>query len=441
MENLTQQEAEAYLQHLAQIASGDSIQSVLVSAWNGQEAQSASGNAQGHMPESMYRTLLEQLPVVTFMAQLGKDYNEIYVSPQIEAMLGYSQEEWLADPVLWYERLHPEDQARWNVEFAHFLILDRPFRSVYRFIARDGRVVWVRGDIQIVRNEQGSPAYIQGVGYDITELKEAEEALKRAHDQLELRVEERTSQLAAANAALREEIAERLRAEKTLRRQAEELRCHQAEIEVLNERLKRAMQETHHRVKNNLQIISALIEMQVISNAETISREELERIGTHARTLAVIHDLLTQHANQASELDALSAREVLEYLTTLLQQTAGSRRLHVHIEETPLSPKQAASLTIIINELVANALKYSSGDIEISFSVENTQAILTVADHGPGFPLHFNPLVDSSIGLELVEQVSRADLHAEVRYENREQGGAQVMITLPLTTVSILTRG
>jgi len=86
--------------------------------------------------DGMYRQLLEQLPVVTFMARLGAEHNELYVSPQIEAMLGFSQQAWLDNPILWYERLHPEDKARWNGEFSQFLILDEPFRSVYRFLAR-----------------------------------------------------------------------------------------------------------------------------------------------------------------------------------------------------------------------------------------------------------------------------------------------------------------
>lgn len=133
---------------------------------------------QMRLVETRYRTLVEQIPVVTFMAELNQeqDTNEIYVSPQIEAMLGYTQKEWIENPVLWYERLHPDDKERWNVEFTETLTLDQPFRSTYRFIARDGSVVWVRGEAKIVRDEDGVPLFIQGVGFDVTELKRAEEA-------------------------------------------------------------------------------------------------------------------------------------------------------------------------------------------------------------------------------------------------------------------------
>lgn len=132
--------------------------------------------------ESMYRTLVEQLPVVTFVAKFGEEFNDIYVSPQIEALLGFTQKEWLENPILWYERLHPDDKDRWDVEFARTLTLDEEFRSIYRFVARDGHVVWVRGEVKIVRDEWGRPLYVQGVGFDITELKRVEEDLRRAEE-------------------------------------------------------------------------------------------------------------------------------------------------------------------------------------------------------------------------------------------------------------------
>ena len=74
-----------------------------------------------------YRTLIEQIPAVTFMAALDGNSNELHVSPQIEAMLGFSQKEWLEDPVLWYTCLHPDDRERWHTEFAMTCALGQPF--------------------------------------------------------------------------------------------------------------------------------------------------------------------------------------------------------------------------------------------------------------------------------------------------------------------------
>jgi len=124
--------------------------------------------------EAKFRTLVENIPAVTFIAPLDESIPELYVSPQIEALLGFTKEEWLEDPVLWHRQLHPDDSARWNAEFAPTCNAGRPFRSVYRFIAKDGRVVWVHGAANIVRDSDGQPLFLQGVAFDVTAIKEAE---------------------------------------------------------------------------------------------------------------------------------------------------------------------------------------------------------------------------------------------------------------------------
>ncbi len=129
--------------------------------------------------EARYRVLVEQIPAVVFMAFLDGGLSEAYVSPQIEQMLGFTQEEWLDDPVRWYERIHPEDRARWSAEAAETLIAGKPLKSVYRVVTRDGRVVWFHCEAKLVRKKTGEPWFIHGVGFDITELKETEEALRR----------------------------------------------------------------------------------------------------------------------------------------------------------------------------------------------------------------------------------------------------------------------
>ncbi len=173
-----------------------------------------------------YRTLVEQIPAVVFMAFLDKGIGEAYVSPQIEAMLGFSQEEWLNDPVRWYRHIHPDDKARWSNEAAQMFLTGESLRSVYRVIARDGHVVWFHCEAKMVRRDDGRPWFIHGVGFDITELKQAEAALKEAHDELEVRVRQRTAELETANRELQMEIAERERAESELRQAHDELEDH-----------------------------------------------------------------------------------------------------------------------------------------------------------------------------------------------------------------------
>jgi PAS domain S-box-containing protein len=126
----------------------------------------------------IYRALVEQIPAVIFMAHLDRGIGEAYVSPQIEATLGFSQEEWLEDPIRWYRQIHPDDKARWSVEAAQMFLSGTALRSAYRVLARDGRVVWFHCEAKMIRRKDGRPWFIHGVGFDITELKRIEEALQ-----------------------------------------------------------------------------------------------------------------------------------------------------------------------------------------------------------------------------------------------------------------------
>lgn len=132
--------------------------------------------------EARYRALIEQIPAVTFMAALDEGRNDMYVSPQIEALLGFSQQEWLDDPVLWFKRLHPDDQDLWNQEFARGIASGGPFHAECRVLARDGRVVWILGEARLVRDALGRPLFLQGIAFDITETKRAEQHLREAQE-------------------------------------------------------------------------------------------------------------------------------------------------------------------------------------------------------------------------------------------------------------------
>ena len=172
------------------------------------------GEAQLRKMGARYRSLVEGIPAVTFMASMDEDASELYVSPQIEALLGFSAKEWLENPILWYTQLHPDDQERWHDEFARTVSTGARFQSVYRFVARDGRVVWVQGEAQVVRDDDGRPLFLQGVAFDITGMKEAEQELKALNATLGQRVAERTAVAEARAAAL-------ARSEATLRESEE----------------------------------------------------------------------------------------------------------------------------------------------------------------------------------------------------------------------------
>jgi PAS domain S-box-containing protein len=132
--------------------------------------------------ETRYRTLVEQIPAITFVAALDEVSSTIYVSPQAENMLGAAPEEWLADPELFAKLLHPEDREHVLSEHVRANRTGAPLKLEYRLTTWAGRVVWVRDESAVVRDGAGRPLFRQGVLLDITDRKEAEEqVLFQAH--------------------------------------------------------------------------------------------------------------------------------------------------------------------------------------------------------------------------------------------------------------------
>jgi len=223
------------------------------------------------------------------------------------------------------------------------------------------------------------------------------------------------------------DITERKRTERELQRK-------QAEVESLNERLKRAMRETHHRVKNNLQIISAMIDMQSIEHrgSSTVPIKELSRLNGHIRTLATVHDLLTRDIREDERDQRVSSKSVIEMLLSLLAQSPAPLTVESQIEDIALHSKQAVTLSLIINELVSNAAKHAPGRVLVTLSADQGLAHLQVQDEGPGFSEGFDPVANSHLGLELVQGIVATDLMGQCCFETRAEGGAVVSIRFPI---------
>ncbi len=124
--------------------------------------------------ESKYKSFLESIPTVTYINSISLNADTEYVSPQVKHLLGYSQEEFLNDPLLWQKIIHPDDQEQVLTENACTVQTGSPFQVEYRVLTKDQRVIWVRDEAILVHDEQGKPQYWLGVWTDITTRKHAE---------------------------------------------------------------------------------------------------------------------------------------------------------------------------------------------------------------------------------------------------------------------------
>ncbi len=232
-------------------------------------------------------------------------------------------------------------------------------------------VLWNSANI----HDRDNPKVVATIaqGQDITERKLAEETLQEAYDELAKLVEERTREL--------------------------------REKEVL-------LKEIHHRVKNNLQVISSLVSLQADGSTDETVREVLRDVTYRVRSMALVHEKLYQSADLARIDFAEYARSLLGYLWRAHGAAAATVRLTLDLEPVSLPVDTAVPCGLILNELAGNALKHafrgrSEGEVTVSLqSGEDGRIRLSVADNGVGLPAGFDWRQARSLGLRLVQMLS-----------------------------------
>lgn len=253
---------------------------------------------------------------------------------------------------------------------------------------------------------------------EIAERKKAEEALQEAHDKLEKRVEERTAELKMANKELQQEIRRRVRAQAQLNRSLKEK-------EVL-------LKEIHHRVKNNMQIISSLLRLQS-SQIKDKKILEIFKIGQNRiRSMALVHYKLYQSKD-------LARIEFSDYIKTLTADLFSTYRvgqadiiLRLDIKDVFLDINRAIPCGLIINELVSNSLKHAfpdgrKGEIIVKMCANKKgKYTLIVKDTGIGLPRGLELCKSGTLGMRLVH-----DLVAQIKgnIELDRKDGSTFIIT------------
>ncbi len=234
---------------------------------------------------------------------------------------------------------------------------------------------------------------------DITERKQAEKALQKAKDELEIRVEERTKELKETNKRLLQEITERKSIE-------DKLKISLKEKEVL-------LKEIHHRVKNNLQIISSLLRLQARNIQDKEVLDVFQDSQNRVRAMAIIHEKLYQ----STELSKIKIYDYIKNLTNNLirsYQVSNRIKIELDIENIYLKIDTSIICGLIVNELVSNSIKHAfakddKGEIKITFVIlEDNKYLLNLSDNGIGISqdiLHSNKTIGLQLVWNLVEQI------------------------------------
>jgi PAS domain S-box-containing protein len=319
-----------------------------------EDARRASETSLRELLEAKYRALVEKLPAIVYEAEFGEGGAWTYVSPQIEEMLGFAPERWMAETDLWWERVHPDDRPRAIADEAESRRSGAALRSEYRMIAEDGRVVWFRDEATIIDGSGDRPPFMQGVMFDVSDQKRAEEELRIVNAELERRVRDRTSELDDAN----RELVERQHRLEEARLEAE--RANLAKSQFLS--------RMSHELRTPLNAIlgfGQLLEMDELDEHQKESVHHILKGGTHL--LHLINEVLDisriEVGGMPLSLEPVSVDELVHDAAGLVRPLADQRRVtievgsHAGTERFVVADRQR--LQQVLLNLLSNAVKYN----------------------------------------------------------------------------------
>jgi PAS domain S-box-containing protein len=318
--------------------------------------------------ERKFRTLVDSAPYGIQLTDLeGKI---IYSNPAHHKIQGYAPEE-LIGKYIW-DLIASDADKKTTEEYYKSLVQQQAPPVAYEAIdqTKDGRFINTEISWEHIRNDMGALEAIISIIHDVTEQKQNGERLKSS-----------------------------LKEKETL------------------------LQEIHHRVKNNMQIISSLLSLQADTIEDKPVEEVLKESQGRVHAMAVVHETL----HDSDTLSEIDLQIYLPKLTTAVFQTysvePGKVSLVNEVDETLISIDQASPLGLIINELISNSLKYAfpddrSGEIIVSTKKINDELELIVSDNGVGMPENLDWRNLNSLGLKLVRSLAEDQLLGSVEMES-----------------------
>jgi PAS domain S-box-containing protein len=329
-----------------------------------------------------------------------------YVSPQYEAMFGFTPDERLRDSGLWDRLLHPDDRDRVLAEVEAIAEDADGWLLEYRMVHRDGHVVWVRDQAVTVRDEDGAPLYFQGVLFDVTDAKRAQGELHRALEELQRADDMKNTFLTAVSHDLRTPLATILGNAITLE--------HGDELGLSVEERGAMLRSLSAKARHLTELITDLLDMDRLARGALEPRFAPEELAQIVRRIA--HDADT-----------------------------GGRRVEIDTRPT-VAVMDRAMVERIVENLLVNATKHTPAGATIWVRVRPADegAELVVEDDGPGVPAElaeslFQPFErgpsanphSPGVGLGLSLVARFAELHGGRAWvEQRPGGGASFHVLL-----------
>ena len=356
--------------------------------------------------EARYRALVEQLPSVVYLGEFGEEGDWLYISPRIEAVLGYTPQEWLAHPHPMGSFVHPDDLDRMWAEERRSQREHDVFRCEYRVLAKDGSWVWIHDEAAPVLDEDGRPFVLQGTLTDVTERKRSEQELAEALEQLRALDRLKNTLLHTLSHDLKGPLTAILGAASTLRR---------LDRELPEEERVHMLETLQQRTEGMNQLLTDLLDLDRLEQGILEPRRFPLDLEDVVRTLV-------------SSCDALAGRRVV--LET----------------ERIVLPLDRTKVERMVDNLLANAARHTPTGccVWVRVGPSGDGAEIVVADDGPGIPdglkdgvfetFRRGPdaerLPGAGIGLSLVARF--AELHGGRAWvEDRDGGGASFHVFLP----------
>ena len=292
--------------------------------------------------------------------------HEAYISPHWKEIVGYREDELPNLESALFDMIHPDDKPSANEAINRHLENGEPYRVELRLRHKDGSYRWIVTRGEAVRDENGRPMRMVGAITDITARKRAEEQIKNS-----------------------------LQEKETL------------------------LKEIHHRVKNNLQIISSLLYLQSSALGDPVARQALRESQDRVRSMGLVHEQLYRSSN-------FSAVDFGEHLKELTANIAGSYgamnprvRVETELESVAVDLDLAIPVSLIFNEILTNAFKHAfprerAGKIDVAFHRDGSDnLVLRVSDDGVGLPENLNWETAPSLGLKIVRNLTE-QIHGEL---------------------------